>query len=271
MTIKEINLKFKNALSTRSSTKKIVLHHAAATTADAKTIHQWHLNNGWAGIGYHFVIRKNGAIERGRPINTIGSHCTGQNSDSVGICFEGNFETEKMSDKQIKAGQELMSYLYKMYGLNKNNVKRHKDLMSTSCPGKNFPFEEIIKGTTSVSTTKKTTTTSSTKTKTTKTSAKTTFIKGVQKSCGAKVDGIAGNETLSKTITVSAAKNNTHAVVKYLQTYLNYLGYNCGTVDGIAGTKFTAAVKSYQKVNGCVVDGEITAKCTTWKKLLGLS
>lgn len=120
-----------------------------------------------------------------------------------------------------------------------------------------------IKTTTSTtSTTKKITTTSA--------SAKTTFIKGVQKSCGAKVDGIAGSETLSKTITISATKNNTHAVVKYIQTYLNYLGYNCGTADGIAGSKFTAAIKKFQKANGCVCDGEITAKCKTWKKLLGL-
>jgi len=116
----------------------------------------------------------------------------------------------------------------------------------------------------------KASTTKATK-KTTLNSAKTTFIKGVQKSCGAKVDGIAGNETLSKTITVSAKKNNKHAVVKYIQTYLNYLGYDCGAVDGIAGAKFTTAVKKFQKANGCVADGEITARCTTWKKLLGLA
>lgn len=105
---------------------------------------------------------------------------------------------------------------------------------------------------------------------TTTSTAKTTFIKGVQKSCGAKVDGIAGNDTLFKTITVSAKKNNKHAVVKYIQSYLNYLGYNCGKVDCDAGPKFTAAVKKFQKANGCVADGEITAGCKTWKKLLGL-
>jgi len=100
--------------------------------------------------------------------------------------------------------------------------------------------------------------------------AKTTFIKGVQEACGAKVDGIAGKETLSKTVTVSATKNNRHKVVRVIQTYLNHLGYNCGTVDGIAGVKFKTAVKAYQKANGCVADGEITAKNRTWKKLLGL-
>ena len=101
--------------------------------------------------------------------------------------------------------------------------------------------------------------------------SKTQFIKDVQSVTGAKVDGIAGKETLSKTVTISKTKNNRHAVVKPLQTYLNFLGYNCGTVDGIAGTKFDVAVKAFQKDNGCVVDGEITAHMTTWKKLLGLA
>ena len=96
------------------------------------------------------------------------------------------------------------------------------------------------------------------------------FIKDVQKAIGAKVDGIAGPETLSKTITVSKSKNRKHAVVKPIQKYLNKIGYNCGIADGIAGAKFDAAVKAYQKANGCVADGEITARNKTWKKLLGL-
>ena len=96
------------------------------------------------------------------------------------------------------------------------------------------------------------------------------FIKDVQKAIGAKVDGIAGPETLSKTITVSKSKNRKHAVVKPIQKYLNKIGYNCGIADGIAGAKFDAAIKAYQKANGCVADGEITARNKTWKKLLGL-
>ena len=111
----------------------------------------------------------------------------------------------------------------------------------------------------------------STTTTSTTSYSKTQFIKDVQSATGAKVDGIAGKETLSKTVTVSKAKNSRHAVVKPLQTYLNVLGYNCGIVDGIAGTKFDVAVKAFQKDKGCVVDGEITAHMTTWKKLLGLA
>ena len=96
------------------------------------------------------------------------------------------------------------------------------------------------------------------------------FIKDVQAAIGAKVDGIAGTETLSKTVTISKSKNNRHAVVKPLQKYLNFIGFNCGTTDGVAGLKFDSAVKSYQKKNNCIVDGEITKSGNTWKKLLGL-
>lgn len=102
--------------------------------------------------------------------------------------------------------------------------------------------------------------------------SKTNFIKEVQKILGVAVDGIAGPKTLAATVTVSKSKNRTHAVVKPIQKYLYSLGYtSIGSADGVAGDKFDSAVKAYQKANKCVADGEITAKNTTWKKLLGLA
>ena len=97
------------------------------------------------------------------------------------------------------------------------------------------------------------------------------FVKDIQTALGAAVDGIPGPETLSKTITVSASCNRRHAVVTPLQKYLNTIGCPCGNVDGIAGPKFTSAVKAFQKANGCVIDGVITARNKTWKKLLKLA
>lgn len=98
------------------------------------------------------------------------------------------------------------------------------------------------------------------------------FIRDVQEACGATVDGIAGPETLSKTVTISAQKNRTHAVVKPVQKRLAALGYAMvGEADGIAGAKFTAAVTEFQADNKCWVDGEITAKNKTWKLLLSMN
>lgn len=96
------------------------------------------------------------------------------------------------------------------------------------------------------------------------------FVKEVQAAIGAKVDGVAGSETLLKTITVSKKINNRHPVVEPIQKYLNSIGYSCGTADGNFGTKSDSAVKKFQKANGCVADGEITKRKTTWGKLLKL-
>ena len=95
------------------------------------------------------------------------------------------------------------------------------------------------------------------------------FVTDVQIACGATVDGIAGPETLSKTVTLSEKKNHTHPAVSAVQIRLNALGYSqVGTVDGKAGPKFTAAVKAFQRDHDCIPDGEITAGKTTWRRLL---
>lgn len=101
---------------------------------------------------------------------------------------------------------------------------------------------------------------------------KTDFIKRVQSCIGAKVDGIAGTETISKTPTLSRLFNRRHSVVKVIQERLIQLGYDCGKsgADGIYGTDTANAVKTYQKANGCTADGIITARNLTWKKLLGM-
>lgn len=98
------------------------------------------------------------------------------------------------------------------------------------------------------------------------------FVKEVQSTIGAKVDGIAGSETLSKTVTVSKKKNSRHPVVKLIQKYLNSIGFNAGEADGIAGSKFDAAVKAFQKkvVGMKNPDGEITRHKKTWRCLLGM-
>lgn len=97
------------------------------------------------------------------------------------------------------------------------------------------------------------------------------FVREVQKACGASVDGIAGPETLGKTVTLSAKKNRTHGAVLAVQKRLAELGYNeVGSADGVAGPKFTSAVAHFQQDNSCTVDGEITAGKKTWQKLLGM-
>ena len=59
MNIKETNLKFKG-MEVRLKTVRAILHHASAKTCSAEDIHRWHLDRGWSGAGYHFLVRKDG-------------------------------------------------------------------------------------------------------------------------------------------------------------------------------------------------------------------
>lgn len=145
MNITEHTFSFAYGLTKRTSTVKLILHHAAAYNCSVDDIHSWHLNNGWAGIGYHFLVRSNGSVHRGRPIDTVGAHTYGENYNSIGVCFEGNFEDETMSEAQKKAGAELVTYIRKLYP-SITTVAKHKDYNATACPGKNFPFDYIAKG-----------------------------------------------------------------------------------------------------------------------------
>ena len=146
MEIIETNLQFKD-MSTRKSTERIILHHADAKSCSAEDIHRWHLNNGWSGAGYHFLVRKDGTIYRLRPEDKVGAHAYGANYNSLGICFEGDYMQEDMPAEQIKAGQELVAYLKNKYNI--TTVQAHRDVCATSCPGDKFPFNEIAKSETS--------------------------------------------------------------------------------------------------------------------------
>ena len=142
MTITEESYNWAYALTPRSLTTQLILHHAAASGATAQSIHSFHLSKGWAGIAYHYYVRKSGEIVRGRPENMRGGHTTNWNYNSIGICFEGNFETEKMPQEQINAGAELIADIKRRYPT--ITVGRHSGFGQTACPGRNFPFEKLV-------------------------------------------------------------------------------------------------------------------------------
>ena len=100
---------------------------------------------------------------------------------------------------------------------------------------------------------------------------KSDFVKDVQKAIGAFVDGIAGNETMTKTVTVSEKFNCAHAVVRPIQMRLSALDYSdVGVADGIAGKKFTEALSKFQSDNGCAPTGTAEAWGKTWHKLFSV-
>jgi len=103
MQIIETNLPTNGSFSRRNKTDEIILHHAEASHASVEEVNRWHLERGWTGIGYHFYIRKDGKVYRGRPEWAVGAHAQGHNSRAIGICCEGSYMTENMPQAQLDA------------------------------------------------------------------------------------------------------------------------------------------------------------------------
>lgn len=141
MKIIETNLIFKNKFKKMNKPSMIVIHHAAHSSAAVDDIHRWHIENGWSECGYHFFITKDGKVYRGRPENTVGSHCRGYNMSSLGICLQGNYDVEEISYVQILALIKLCHYLCEKYDI--DTIKGHGELKSTNCPGTNFPLSKV--------------------------------------------------------------------------------------------------------------------------------
>ena len=136
--VKETDLEF-SYLENRSTTDAIIIHHVGNTNRDvsAAEIHRWHRNNGWSGIGYHFVIRKDGTIERGRPMDMLGAHCYEHNWHTVGVNLVGAFDDNEPEPEQLAAAAKLLAALCRYYGLkpDEDTIKGHRDFNNTACPG----------------------------------------------------------------------------------------------------------------------------------------
>lgn len=273
MEIIETNLQFRD-MSTREATERIILHHADAKKCSAEDIHRWHLNNGWSGAGYHFLVRKDGKIYRLRPEDKVGAHAYSSNYNSIGICFEGNYMEEDMPEIQKEAGKELVAYLKNKYGI--TTVQRHKDVCATSCPGDKFPFEEIANSEKKEEVISKPQ--EEVKGKVAEiqkilneryglnigvdniygNETRKALVKGLQTELnkqydkGLSVDGIFGNNTYKACINVrEGAKGN---ITWLIQAMLVCHSFDI-SVDGVFGNATKNAIKELQKRNGLSVDG----------------
>lgn len=121
----------------------LVYHHTAADNLTPQEINKQHIERGFGGIGYHFYIRKDGKIYRGRPEKAVGAHAIGRNKSSIGICLEGNFEKESLTDAEKSSLVKLSVDMIIKYNL-KDSIG-HRDVYGTLCPGENFPMDEVKK------------------------------------------------------------------------------------------------------------------------------
>jgi len=118
--------------------EQIIVHHSGVTGQTVEDYARYHVSsNGWPGIGYHYVIEKDGTITQGNPLDNISYHVAGQNTKSIGIGLSGNFEIEQPTQIQMEALTWLIAHVRE--GLPQElEVYGHKDFAATSCPGVNL-------------------------------------------------------------------------------------------------------------------------------------
>lgn len=218
----------KKPYAKRKSTSCIILHHAAVVNCSPADIVRWHLGRGFNGAGYNWFVNKEGTKYQLRPIWAVGAHTIGWNSKSIGICVEGNYQTEtSMPEIQLKAVAEVINYcnnyyktMFSLYG--------HKQKWPTACPGKNFPFSRIA-------------------------------------DLSLRFNGITTLPYPGRTLKYIPKNLMKGTDIMSAQQRLNNLGYNSGPIDGIFGTKTLFAVKAFQKAKAIGIDGIVGP--ITWNKL----
>ena len=120
-----------------------IIIHCAATPPNmdigATEIDRWHRQRGFKGIGYHFVIRRSGVLEQGRPLERIGAHAKGHNRYSIGICWVGGLDkngkpADNRTDAQRTTLETLVKALHSIYPYAR--ILGHRDLpgVNKACP-----------------------------------------------------------------------------------------------------------------------------------------
>lgn len=160
----------------------VVVHHTAGFDVSALTINRYHAERGFGkilrspeslvaeyirrgfkqvaggvmvSIGYHYLIRANGTVEKGRPDFMQGAHCKAQNMNfsSIGVALTGNFDSRDNprgakghtvpTSEQMAALRKLVLHLMDIYQIPREQVLGHKNIKNsaTSCPGDRFDFK----------------------------------------------------------------------------------------------------------------------------------
>ena len=109
----------------------------AGTDHPASTIRVGHLARGFRDIGYHAVVRRDGSIELGRPLEQEGAHVQGHNADSIGIVCTGNGDVEPWTPEQFASVLWLCRVFMAAYSVPVSGVVGHREIPEVvkSCPG----------------------------------------------------------------------------------------------------------------------------------------
>jgi len=119
---------------------KIIIHCSATPPnmdIGRDEIDRWHRERGWSEIGYHWVVRRNGKIERGRDESRVGAHAKGHNRESIGICMVGGVDKNNKAESNFTRDQwdKAEWLVWDVLGRYGNaEVIGHREVSDKECP-----------------------------------------------------------------------------------------------------------------------------------------
>lgn len=121
--------------------KELIVHCSATPEGkdySVDTIRQWHLQRGFSDIGYHYVVYRDGSIHIGRDESIIGAHCTGHNTNSIGVCYIGGCASDGKTPKDTRTTEQKQSLVKLLKELKTKypqaSIHSHKDFANKACP-----------------------------------------------------------------------------------------------------------------------------------------
>ena len=121
--------------------KEIIVHCSATPEGkdySVDTIRKWHLQRGFADIGYHYIIYRDGSIHIGRDEYVIGAHCKGHNSNSIGVCYIGGCASDGKTPKDTRTAEQKQSLVKLLKELKAKypqaSIHGHRDFANKACP-----------------------------------------------------------------------------------------------------------------------------------------
>lgn len=119
---------------------EIIIHCSATVEGKdftARDIDRWHRQRGFQMIGYNYIIRIDGTIEIGRPIEMVGAHCVGHNRNSIGICYIGGLSSDgKPKDTRTEEQKESLRALIEQLReeFPEVTLHGHNEFANKACP-----------------------------------------------------------------------------------------------------------------------------------------
>ncbi|MBP3952196.1 N-acetylmuramoyl-L-alanine amidase [Bacillus suaedae] len=211
----------------KSSIRNIAIHHSATTSGSAEAFARYHVNElGWPGIGYHYVVDKDGSISLCHDVEVVSYHVGNSNSYAVGICMVGDFRTQTLGEEQRQATLDLTRSLMSELNIPIDNVWGHMEFPGYEwkpCPSINMQtFRNWL-------------------------SEEGTSMPGRPSPRPTYVAGARQRTVLSR--------GDQGDDVRALQERLDELNFHPGPIDGIYGSQTTDAVMRFQRAASITVDG----------------